>query len=156
MGIKIATTNDAKEMHRIHTSAVNTTCKDFYTKKQIKAWLEGRSPEGYYEGINNGEMYVTEDEGKIVGFGHAVQGEVVAVYVDPTFHKKGIGKLLLDYGLIIAAKNHKKVTVKSTINAESFYKKHGFVKVKDDVWIKRGVEIPIIVLAYSTKSPNSE
>lgn len=33
-------------------------CKDFYTETQIQAWLEGRSPEGYYEGINNGEMYV--------------------------------------------------------------------------------------------------
>lgn len=155
MGIKTATTNDAKEMHRIHTSAVNTTCKDFYTEKQIKAWLEGRSPEGYYEGINKGEMYVAEDEGKIVGFGHAIPGEVVAVFVDPTFHKKGIGKLLLDYGLKIASENHKKVKVESTINAESFYEKHGFVKVKDDVCIKRGVEIPIIVLEYSTTSLNT-
>jgi N-acetylglutamate synthase-like GNAT family acetyltransferase len=141
-------------MHRIHTSAVKTVCKDFYTKKQIEAWLEGRSPEGY-EGIKKGEMYVAEDDNKIVGFGHAIPGEVVAVFVDPTFHKKGIGKQLLDYGVKIASKVKKKVNVESTINAESFYKKHGFVKVKDDVCIRRGVEIPIIVMEYSTTSPNT-
>ena len=153
MVIKTATINDAKEMHRIHTSAVRTVCKDFYTEKQIEAWLEGRSPEGY-EGIKKGEMYVVKDGGKVVGFGHAIPGEVVAVFVDPTFHKKGIGKLLLDYGLKIALKNHNKVKVESTINAESFYKKHGFVKIKDDVCMRRGVEIPIIVMEYSATSVN--
>jgi len=155
MKIKTATINDAKEMHRIHTSAVHTTCKDFYTERQIQAWLEGRSPEGYYEGINNGEMYVAEDDGKIIGFGHAIPGEVIAIFVDPTFHKKGMGKRLLDYGLHIASQNHKKIKIESTINAESFYKKYGFVKIKDDVFIKQGIKIPIIVLEYSTTSPTT-
>ncbi len=153
MEIKTAITSHAKEMHRIHTSAVKTVCKDFYTAEQIKAWLEGRSPEGY-EGIKKGEMYVAEDDGKIVGFGHAIPGEVVAVFVDPAFHKKGIGKLLLDYGLKIASKGKKKVKVESAINAESFYKKHGFVKVRNDVCIRGGVEIPIIVMEYSTIAAN--
>lgn len=148
MEIKIATINDAKEMHRIHTVAVNTTCKDFYTDEQIKAWLEGRSPEGYYEGIKKGEMYVVEDNYKIVGFGHAIPGQIFAIFVNPAFHKKGVGKLLLDYGLEIASKNCRKVKVESTINAESFYKKYGFVKIKDDVCIKRGEEIPIIIMEF--------
>lgn len=156
MQIRPATTADAKEFHRIHTSAVNTTCKDFYTTIQIKAWLKGRSPEGYHEGINKGQMYTAEDKGKIVGFGHAVTGEVIAVFVDPAFHKKGIGKLLLDYGLKIASKDHTKVKVESTINAENFYKKYGFVKVKDAIFIKNGVELPMVVLEYSTTSTKTK
>ncbi len=149
MIVKPATINDAKEMHNIHTNAVRKTCKDFYTQKQIDAWLEGRTPEGYNEGINKGDMYVAEEDGKIVGFGHAIPGEIVAIFVDTTSHKKGIGKLLLDYGLKIALKGHQKVKVESTVNAEGFYKKHGFVKIRDDVHVKRGVESPIVVLEYS-------
>ncbi len=154
MEIKTATISDAKEMHRIHTNAVKETCKDFYTKKQIDVWLEGRTPEGYHEGINKGDMYVAENNGRIVGFGHAIPGEIVAVFVDPISHKKGIGKMLLEYGLKISLKGHQKVKVESTVNAEGFYKKHGFVKIRDDVHIKRGVESPIIVLEYSVTSPN--
>lgn len=156
MGIKTATISDAKKMHRLHTSAVRTTCKDFYTEKQINAWLEGRSPEGYHEGINKGDMFIAEENGKMVGFGHAIPGEIVAVFVDPAFHGKGVGKLLLDYGLKIALKGRQKVKAESTINAEGFYAKHGFVKIKESSVKRRGVEIPIIVMEYSATSPNSD
>lgn len=148
MQIRTATTNDSEEMHRIHTSAVLTTCKPFYTNVQIDSWLSGRSPEGYHEAINKGDMYVAQEDGAVVGFGHAVPGEVVAVFVDPEFHKKGIGQLLLNHGLEIALKGHNKVRIESTVNAQSFYERHGFVKVRDDVCIKRGVPMPVVILEY--------
>ena len=148
MQIRTAKLSDAQEMHCIHGNAVRTTCKDFYTEKQIEAWLEGRSPEGYHAGINKGDMYVVEDNGEIVGFGHAVPGEILAIFVDPSVHKKGIGTLLLEYGLTVALKDHQKVKVMSTVNAEGFYKKHGFVKIKDDVDVRRGVEVPVVIMEY--------
>lgn len=147
MQIKTATTNHAQDLHRIHTDAVNKACQNFYTEKQIKAWLKGRSPEGY-EGIEKGEMYVAEEKGKIVGFGHAIPGEILAIFVDPAFHGKGIGKLLLEHGLKMALKNCKKVKVESALNAEGFYKKHRFVKIKDDVCLRNGVEIPVVIMEY--------
>jgi len=151
MKIANATTSDAEEIHRIHLSAVRTICKDFYTAKIIETWLKGRTSEGYHKGIDKGEIYVAKNNGKIVGFGHAIPGEVVAVFVDPIFHRKGVGKLILDYGLRIALKNHQKVKVQSTVNAEKFYKKHGFVKMKDDVTIRNGIEIPIVIMEYLAK-----
>jgi len=150
--IRPAIINDAKEIHRIHTAAVTTTCKNCYTDIQIKARIEGRSPEGYHNSIIKNEIYIVEDGNKTIGFGLVIPGEIVAIFVDPAFHNKGIGKLLLDYGLEIASKNQKTVKVESTINAESFYKKYGFIKIKDSVCIKRGnVEIPTIILEYSVK-----
>ena len=151
MQIENATTSDAEEIHRIHLSAVRTTCKDFYTEKIIETWLKGRTSEGYHKGIGKREIYVAKDKGKIIGIGHAITGEVAAVFVDPIFHRKGVGKLILDYGLKIALKNHQKVKVESTINAEAFYKKHGFVKMKDDVTIRNGIAIPIVIMEYSSK-----
>ena len=123
-------------------------------KKQIKAWLKGRTPEGYHKGIKKGEMYIAEDKGKIVGFGHAIPGEIVAIFVDPTFHKKGIGKLILDHGLKIALKDHQAVKVKSTVNAEGFYKKYGFTKIKDSSMTRNGVASPLVIMKYSAPSPS--
>ena len=73
----------------------------------------------------------------------------MAVFVDPAFHKKGAGKLILEHGLKIASKGHKKVNTESTLNAVGFYEKHGFVKVRDDVTIRNGIEIPIVIMEYS-------
>lgn len=155
MGVKTATIKDAEEIHRIHDEAVRETCKGFYTQEQIDVWLADRSPEKYHQKINSGQMFVAEINNKVVGYGHAIPGEIVAVFVDPTFQDKGLGKQLLEYGLKIALKGHKKVKVESTLNAEEFYKKHGFIKIRDDIHIEKGVEAPIIILEYSATSPNS-
>ena len=72
MRIIPATTAHSEEIHKLHTRAVMAACKDFYTEEQIEAWLKGRSPEGYHEAINKGDMYVAEDNGHVVGFGHAI------------------------------------------------------------------------------------
>jgi len=151
MRIKPAQISDSKVIHEIHTRAVKKTCSNFYTKEQIKAWLKTRSPEGYHEGIEKGEMYIAELNDKIVGFGHAVPGEVLAIFVDPVCHKKGIGKTLLDYGMRIALKNHKKIKVESTINAENFYKKHGFIKTGDGTVRKNNINIPIVIMEFSPR-----
>ena len=140
MHIRPATLKDAQAFHEIHTKAVRTTCKDYYTDEQISAWLSGRTPEGY-DGIAKGEMFTALEADRVIGFGHAIPGEVVAIYVDPDFHGKGVGSLLLDHALKIASSGHKKVKVISTLNAEGFYKKHGFTKVKEDVVVRNGVEI---------------
>jgi|GEM_PF-1104085 len=151
--IKLATIDDAKEIHRIHTDAVIITCKNCYTDTQINARIEGRLPEGYHDSIVKNEIYIAKNNDNIVGFGFAIPGEIIAIFVDPVFHNKGIGKLLLDHGLKIASKNQKIVKVESTVNAESFYKKYGFIKIKDSICIKRGnVQIPTIILEYSIKN----
>lgn len=153
--VKTATIKDAEDIHHIHDKAVKKTCKGFYSEKQIAVWLADRSPAMYHSRIKGGGMFVAENNEKIVGYGHAIPGEIVAVFVDPTFQCKGVGKHLLNYGLKIALKGHKKVKVESTINAEAFYKKHGFIKIRDDINVTNGVEAPIIVMEYSATSPNS-
>lgn len=152
METRTAIISDAKEMQLLHTNAIKKTCSDCYSKVQIDVWLDGRTPEGYHEAINKGDMYVVVENRMIVGFGHAIPGEIVAIYVDPASHKKGIGKLLLEYGLQIALKGHTKVKVESSINAEGFYKKHGFIKIRDGIHITKGVESPTVILEYSKSS----
>lgn len=148
--IRKALESEAKVIHDIHTRAVKEACKGFYTDEQITGWLKNRSPEGYAEGIKNDEMYVDEIEGKIIGFGHAVPGEILAIFVDPTFHKKGIGRSLLQHGLEMAKKgNPSAIKAEASLNAVPFYKKHGFIEIGERIIARNGQKLPIVLMEYS-------
>jgi predicted N-acetyltransferase YhbS len=146
MQIIPATTDHAEVMHRIHDEGVRAACVDFYTSEQIEAWLGGRSPEGYHKGIKKGEMFVAEDNGEVVGFGHVVPGEIVAIFVDHGKHGMGIGKALVEHAIEMASDGERKVIVRATLNAIPFYEKSGFVKVKEDADIDNGVEVPVLIM----------
>jgi GNAT superfamily N-acetyltransferase len=150
--IRQAVEKDAVSIHDIHTRAVRGACKVCYTEKQISGWLKNRTPEGYLNSIRSNEIYVAEINKRIVGFGHAVPGEIVAIFVDPEFHKKGLGKALLEYGLNIAkTKNHKKIKLEATLNAADFYKKCGFIEIGKGVATRGGQKLDIVLMEYSAK-----
>src|SRR5258705_5158315 len=104
--IRQATSRDAERIHELHTNSVKALCKDHYSPEQITGWLKNRTPQGYLSGIERGEMFVVVEGERIVGFGHAVPGEVVAVYVDPERARHGVGRVLLAEGIIRARNGH--------------------------------------------------
>ncbi len=155
--IRLAVATDNQRMHEIHTHAVRTACQGFYSDEQIDGWLINRSPEGYLEGINKNAMYVYIKGNKTVGFGHAEVGEIHAIFVDPEFHKQGIGKSILEYGLKIALgkSGNEKVKVEASINAVNFYTQHGFAVVKEKHLERNGQQLPITEMEYSPSSHNT-
>ena len=103
--IRKAELPDAEIIHEIHTQSVKGLCMKTYTSSQIENWLKNRTSDGYKRSIKNGEIYICEYENKIIGFGHAIKGEIVANFVLPEYSEKGIGKKLLEYGIEIAKKD---------------------------------------------------
>jgi GNAT superfamily N-acetyltransferase len=132
--IRPATASDAGRIHALHTHSVSALCKDHYSPEQISGWLKNRCPQGYLSGIagiKRGEMFVAEAGPQIVGFGHAVPGEIRAIYVAPENAQQGVGFRLLAYGIEKArAGSHRDVCLDATLNALDFYKKAGFVEVE--------------------------
>jgi GNAT superfamily N-acetyltransferase len=139
--------SDAGPIHELHLSSVRELCKSAYSPETIEGWLMNRSPQGYLWGINRGEMYVAEIEGRMVGFGHAVPGEIAATFVDPAFVRRGIGSLLVKHGVEMAkAETSGTIRIESTLNARPFYEKCGF-KVTRQILVRRNnVEIPAMEL----------
>jgi hypothetical protein len=45
--IRLATKNDAKAFHDLHTKSVRGLCSKDYPPEVIDGWLAGRSPDGY-------------------------------------------------------------------------------------------------------------
>lgn len=151
MNIRLAKVEDAEAMHGLHMRAVRETCADFYSDEQVESWLKGRSAKEYREGIEKVEIFVAEEEGEVMGFVHAVSGEIMGLYVDPDFHGSGVGKALLNYGMEIALKSAESVKVDSTLNAENFYSKNAFKKIKKTSVMRGGSEIPCVVMEYKSK-----
>jgi ribosomal protein S18 acetylase RimI-like enzyme len=145
--IRNATSDDAEQIHELHTNSVKALCKDHYSSEQIAGWLKNRTPQGYLPGIERGEMFVSVERERVVGFGHAVPGEVVAVYVAPEWSKQGVGRMLLAEGISRARRGCRgAIRLDATVNAQDFYKKAGFVYLESKVVRRHDVVLPVIVM----------
>ena len=105
--IRQASFADAPRLHELHTVSVRTLCGGHYAAQVIDGWLANRGPQGYLAPIGRGDLFVVEAGGRIIGFGEAVPGRIIAVYVDPAAVRRGVGAAIMDHALAIARNAHK-------------------------------------------------
>jgi GNAT superfamily N-acetyltransferase len=149
-----ATAGDAARIHQLHLRSVRDLCKNHYSEEQINGWLKRRTPEGYLPGIEAGEMFLAACGQEIAGFGHAVPGEILAVFVAPEFIRQGAGTLLLRHGIEMARHSHHgPIRLESTLNARGFYQKAGFVEI-ERTYVRRGESILPVIRMELKEKPN--
>ena len=151
IAIRSATETDANSLHRIHTAAVREVCAGSYAELQVEAWLQKRSPGGYQPAIEAEQMFVAELGKEVIGFGHSVPGEVLAIFVEPTHHRRGVGALLLSEAL---ERSGSPAELEATLNAVPFYERHGFVAQGQLVVQRNGVDI--LVERMRLESPSHQ
>ena len=100
--IRPARPDDAPRLHELHTASVSALCSGHYAADVIEGWLLNRAPDGYLAEIERGDLFVAERDGRVVGFGEATAGKVVAVYVDPTAIRQGVGRAILRHAVALA------------------------------------------------------
>ena len=138
---------DLPSVIEIYIASIRSLAASYYSPEQIAGWLKNRTPQGYLPGIERGEMFVVVDGERIVGFGHAVPGEVVAVYVAPEWARHGVGRSILAEGIMRARSGHQgAVRLNATLNAQGFYEKAGFVEVERKTVRRNDVLLPVIVM----------
>jgi GNAT superfamily N-acetyltransferase len=147
--IRTAGSEDALRLHELHAASVRAVCAKHYANEIIDGWLQSRTPSGYLPPIERAAIFVAELNHKIIGFGEATAGTIVAVYVDPSAAGQGVGRLILERALEVARGNHSgPVRVESTLNASSFYEHHGFVQVKRATVSRNQVEVPTVLMEH--------
>jgi GNAT superfamily N-acetyltransferase len=148
--IRCALPPDAEEISRVIVRALRETNGRDYPAHVITAIAENFSPQRVREKLASRRAYVAVVDGTVVGTG-SLDGRVIrSVYVEPTYQGKGIGTQLM-YVLegLAREQGESNLSVPSSITAEGFYRKLGFVFVRDEfhgdertIVMKKDIEHP--------------
>jgi GNAT superfamily N-acetyltransferase len=97
--IRKATPADCSSIYEAHTRAIRELCSVDYDQTQIEAWAGPRRATDYLKPISRGRLCVAELDSKVVGFSEYDNKtrELKAVYVNPDYARRGIGKALFTY-----------------------------------------------------------
>jgi putative acetyltransferase len=138
--------SDAERIHDLHLASVRGLCGSFYEPGVIEEWLRGRSPAGYSWGISKGATFVAQFGDAIIGICEAIPGEILAVFVDPPWAGRGVGKALLLNAWDRAAGEAGRVRLESTLNATRFYEHVGFCQVGLSTVRRNDVDVPVVLM----------
>jgi GNAT superfamily N-acetyltransferase len=149
--LRPAAPTDAARLHELHTDSVRALCAPQYAADVIDGWLLNRRPESYLSDIERGDIFVVEAAGRVVGFGAAVPGQVIAVYVDPDAAHRGVGAAVMRRALEMAARGHAgPIRLESTLNAKTFYERFGFRELRRATVPRNHVAIAVVVMERSS------
>lgn len=153
--IRTANREDAPTIYTIHHASLITLCVSHYSLDTLQCWFSGKTVEGYYLAIDDGEMFVCELNKVVIGFGHAVPGEVVAIFVHPDFAGQGVGNCLLSYAIQCASKDYDgPIKLIATLNAEPFYARHGFSEVRRYTLERGDLQFPVVEMELDAGKHN--
>ncbi|HWQ59583.1 MAG TPA: GNAT family N-acetyltransferase [Candidatus Fimivivens sp.] len=134
MRIRLVRDEDYAAIARLHRQTIrNVNYKD-YTEDQISAWSARTNAERFRSNADKCKRWVAVEDNKVVGFcDHGLDGEFWGLYIHKDFIGKGIGSRLLKTAEDSLEKmGFKKVSLKATVTAKEFYKKHGYRVIKKD------------------------
>ncbi len=128
--IRVGELADAETLHSVTTRSVEGLSAGHYTPAQIKSWMDGRPASVFHENLIAGRIRVAEFAGEVVGYVDAIPGEILRLFILPDFAGYGIGEQLLELGLELSAQTDSdRIILEATLNAETFYHRHGFTSV---------------------------
>jgi putative acetyltransferase len=146
ISVRRAKLEDAEQICQVHIASVRELCKSDYIPEQIEAWVGKLTHEGYRQAIENPNkiMFVAEIEGAIAGFSDLFENQVNAVYVHPSYARKGVGRLLLNVVEKEAiARQINKLQLSASINAKPFYQACGYQIIEYSFHtLRSGLKIP--------------
>ena len=95
------------------------------------------------------ETWVWEADGHVVGFISLLGNEVGAIFVDPKFHRSGIGRALMDRARALRGELEVEVFERNPLG-RAFYAKLGFELLYKEVHNQTGFEVMRLRLAANT------
>ncbi len=137
--IRRATPADASSIARIRSETIRTVVAPLgqYTPQEIDAWASNYSAEMVLRFMSEATLYVAVDASDaVLGFGRFRvddRGEAIiqGVFVAASHVGRGIGSVILSRLLAdIDALGTRVTNITATLNARSFYERHGFVALE--------------------------
>lgn len=138
-----ATVNDAVTIRDVHIASIEGLAGTAYNDDVVAAWAHDRDPDNYPIASDETYFLVAERVDEIVGFGwmkpvadeyfqSSVEGEITAVYVDPSVAGEGIGKYIYsELEAYAYDQNVSSLGLWASLNAVPFYDAMGYERVTD-------------------------
>jgi GNAT superfamily N-acetyltransferase len=132
--IRPAVQADADAISRTILRALRDTNAQDYPPNVIAAVAENFLPDKVTSQLAARQAYVAVAGGVVVGTA-SLHGQVVrSVYVDPHHQGKGVGARLMDTVELLARKQFvDTLSVPSSITAQGFYQRRGYVVVREEL-----------------------
>jgi GNAT superfamily N-acetyltransferase len=130
--------DDADSLCEVQRRAIDSS--RHYTDAQRRAWMASVSPAYVAQTLGQCLGLVCETRHGIAGFAQldVEGGRITALYVEPACTSRGIGGALLhEIALLAARAGRVALTLQSSLDAVSFYRRRGFVILK-----RRVLEVP--------------
>lgn len=126
--IRKAKKNDIKRLYKI----IHDCIKFVKVSKRMKSKLRNiYTIEGIKKLFKISNFFVCETNGVVQGCGRLEKTKIWTVYVNPKFHRKGIGTAIMDKLESFAkSKGKKKVSLEALKPAKGFYKKREYKTIK--------------------------
>ena len=134
MDFRLFELKDAFEVSKLIKRSVRIRDNSGYTKEQIDSLADYYSPENFCLDLDKKVIYICAEGNKILGTATLLKDYIMAVFIDPDYQRRGIGKklmfLLEKYAL---KKGYSKVWLIANFSAVSFYEKLGYVRIGEKI-----------------------
>lgn len=122
-----ASPRDARRLLELRRESIIALAPDSMAASDAETWALNLTLEGMRKKLRELEIWVTEIEGEIAGWGAIRESRLEGLYTDPAFACRGIGTGLLTVleGLM-RARGILEISTAASANAESFYLRRGY------------------------------
>lgn len=134
--------DDAEAIMVVHRRSILGLGEPAYSPAETESWATGLKPEGYVRAMRErGEVFevVCAGDGVIVGFCSTIGNEIIALYVDPDWARRGIASTFLERAEArIAGGGHERVVIEAALSGLNFYLARGYEVEEEKLSKSRG------------------
>jgi len=145
ISVRKAHQDDMPGIWRVHASSVRVLCTSHYSAEQIEAWVGKMIPERYHPTMPASRViFVAQDDSQLIGFSTLDGDTIRAVYVDPGYTGRGVGRrLLAALEKEAISRNSDILRLDASLNSVGFYEAAGYDFVEDGLHSVMGSDVQI-------------
>jgi len=148
---------DAQPLLDLRKAAILCGCADFYPHEALLAFTAVEVNPAFLAMLS-AHFYVAESEGRMVGSGmiNLQSGQIDGIFVQPEAAGRGVARAMMAHLEKLAVEaGVRTMTLDSTLNAASFYRRLGFTGDQESVYVtKRGLWLACVPMVKQLAAPD--
>ena len=128
--IRIAEIKDLENVLQITRDTISEIYSHYYAEGVVNFFLEHHSSENVLTDIENGIVWLLEEDGYMVGTVTIKGNAINRLFVLPEYQSRGYGSQLMDFAEAKIAENFSHIHIDSSLAAKEMYLKRGYKETK--------------------------